>query len=56
MLNGSVTHLGVAAVYAAKSKYKAFWALILAGGDRGYPPPHAVRGRGTVRSMVEGAC
>jgi uncharacterized protein YkwD len=32
MLNASVTRLGIAAVYAPKSKYKVFWALILAGG------------------------
>ena len=24
--------------------------------DGAYPPPHAVRERGTMRSMVEGAC
>ena len=24
--------MGIAAVYAPKSKYKVFWALILAGG------------------------
>jgi uncharacterized protein YkwD len=33
MLNGSVTRMGIAAVYAPKSKYKVFWALILAGGE-----------------------
>jgi uncharacterized protein YkwD len=32
MLNASVTRMGIAAVYAPKSKYKVFWALILAGG------------------------
>jgi uncharacterized protein YkwD len=31
MLNKSVTRLGIAAVYAPASKYKVFWALILAG-------------------------
>ena len=31
MLNVSVTRMGIAAVYAPKSKYKVFWALILAG-------------------------
>jgi uncharacterized protein YkwD len=31
MLNRSVTRLGIAAVYAPGSKYKVFWALILAG-------------------------
>jgi len=25
--------MGIAAVYAPKSKYKVFWALILAGGE-----------------------
>jgi uncharacterized protein YkwD len=33
MLNRSVTRLGIAAVYAPGSKYKVFWALILAGPD-----------------------
>ncbi len=31
MLNRSVTRLGIAAVFAPGSKYKVFWALILAG-------------------------
>ncbi|MDE1973413.1 MAG: CAP domain-containing protein [Hyphomicrobiales bacterium] len=31
MLNASVSRLGIAAVYAPGSKYKVFWALILAG-------------------------
>ena len=31
MLNRIVTRLGIAAVYAPGSKYKVFWALILAG-------------------------
>ncbi len=31
MLNPGVTSLGIAAVYAPASKYKVFWALILAG-------------------------
>jgi uncharacterized protein YkwD len=35
MLNRSVTRLGIAAVYAPGSKYKVFWALILAGGPPG---------------------
>jgi uncharacterized protein YkwD len=35
MLNKSVTRIGIAAVYAPASKYKVFWALILAG-----PGPH----------------
>jgi uncharacterized protein YkwD len=30
MLNASVTRLGIAAVYSPTSKYKVFWALILA--------------------------
>ena len=34
MLNAGVTHLGIAAVYAPASKYKVFWALILAGPSR----------------------
>jgi uncharacterized protein YkwD len=33
MLNGGVTRMGIAAVYTPRSKYKVFWALILAGGD-----------------------
>ena len=35
MLNRSVTRIGIAAVLAPNSKYKVFWALILAG-----PAPH----------------
>ena len=31
MLNPSVARMGIAAVYAPASKYKVFWALILAG-------------------------
>jgi uncharacterized protein YkwD len=31
MLNASVTRIGIAATYAPDSKYKVFWALILAG-------------------------
>jgi uncharacterized protein YkwD len=35
MLNSSVTRMGIAAVYTPKSKYKVFWALILAApGER----------------------
>ena len=30
MLKGGVTRLGIAAVYAPQSKYKVFWALIMA--------------------------
>jgi uncharacterized protein YkwD len=33
MLNRSATRMGIAAVYAPASKYKVFWALILAGPD-----------------------
>jgi uncharacterized protein YkwD len=33
MLNRNVTRLGIAAVYAPGSKYKVFWALILAAPD-----------------------
>jgi len=34
MLNASITRIGIAAVYAPQSKYKVFWALILAAkGD-----------------------
>ena len=33
MLNAGVTRMGFANVYAPKSKYKMFWALILAGGQ-----------------------
>jgi uncharacterized protein YkwD len=38
MLNRSVTRMGIAAAYAPDSKYKLFWALILAG------PPSGRRG------------
>ncbi len=31
MLNRSVTHIGIAAALAPNTKYKVFWALILAG-------------------------
>jgi uncharacterized protein YkwD len=31
MLNRGVARLGIAAVYAPNSKYKVFWALVLAG-------------------------
>ena len=35
MLNSGVTRMGIAAVYTPKSKYKVFWALILApAGER----------------------
>lgn len=34
MLNAGVTRLGIAAVFAPKSKYKVFWALILTGDGR----------------------
>jgi len=33
MLNANVTRMGIAAVYSPKSKYKVFWALILAAPD-----------------------
>jgi len=33
MLNAGITRMGIAAVYAPGSKYKVFWALILAGPD-----------------------
>jgi uncharacterized protein YkwD len=33
MLNASVTRMGIAAVYSPKSKYKVFWALIMAAPD-----------------------
>ncbi len=33
MLNSGVTRMGIAAVYAPGSKYKVFWALILAAPD-----------------------
>ena len=35
MLNSGVTRMGIAAVYAPKSKYKVFWALVLAGPPAG---------------------
>ena len=33
MLNRGVTKMGIAAVYSPQSKYKVFWALILAAPD-----------------------
>jgi uncharacterized protein YkwD len=33
MLRSGVTRMGIAAVYAPQSKYKVFWALILAAPD-----------------------
>jgi len=33
MLKSGATHMGIAAVYAPDSKYKVFWALILAAPD-----------------------
>jgi uncharacterized protein YkwD len=33
MLNGHVTRMGIAAVYTPQSKYKIYWALILAAPD-----------------------
>ena len=33
MLNPGVTRIGIAAVYAPNSKYKVYWALILAAPD-----------------------
>jgi len=33
MLKANVTRMGIAAVYTPKSKYKVFWALILAAPD-----------------------
>jgi hypothetical protein len=35
MLKGGVTRLGIAAVYAPQSKYKVFWALIMATKEPG---------------------
>jgi uncharacterized protein YkwD len=34
MLKGGVTRLGIAAVYAPQSKYKVFWALIMAAREQ----------------------
>ena len=34
MLNSHVTRMGIAAAYAPQSKYKVFWALILAAPDQ----------------------
>jgi uncharacterized protein YkwD len=42
MLNAGVTRMGIAAVYAPSSKYRVFWALILAG-------PGAQRAAGNYR-------
>ena len=35
MLMPGATHMGIAAVYSPKSKYKVFWALILAAPEEG---------------------
>jgi uncharacterized protein YkwD len=35
MLKDGVTHMGIAAVYAPNSKYRVFWALILAAPNQG---------------------
>jgi uncharacterized protein YkwD len=35
MLNAGATRLGIAAVYSPQSKYKVFWALIMANKDSG---------------------
>ncbi len=35
MLKGGITKLGIAAVYAPNTKYKVFWALILAKPEAG---------------------
>jgi len=35
MLKGGVNRLGIAAVYAPQSKYKVFWALIMAAKNEG---------------------
>jgi uncharacterized protein YkwD len=35
LLKGGVSRLGIAAVYAPQSKYKVFWALIMAAKDDG---------------------
>ena len=34
MLLAGATRMGIAAVYAPKSKYKVFWSLILAQPDK----------------------
>jgi uncharacterized protein YkwD len=34
MLNREATQMGIAAVYSPKSKYKVFWALVMAAPDR----------------------
>jgi uncharacterized protein YkwD len=36
MLKGGVNRLGIAAVYAPQSKYKVFWALIMAAKNEGH--------------------
>jgi uncharacterized protein YkwD len=33
MLNSGVSQMGIAAVYSPRSKYKVFWALIMAAPD-----------------------
>ncbi len=35
MLNAGANRLGIAAVYSPQSKYKVFWALIMANKDSG---------------------
>jgi uncharacterized protein YkwD len=34
MLNSGVTQMGIAAVYSPRSKYKVYWALIMAAPDQ----------------------
>ncbi|MEA2935201.1 MAG: hypothetical protein QOD74_1847 [Variibacter sp.] len=41
MLKNGVTHIGIAAVYAPQSKYKVFWALVLAAPESPRPKPTA---------------
>ncbi len=38
MLKGGVTRIGIAAVYAPQSKYKVFWAMIMAAKEEHRPP------------------
>ena len=39
MLKSGVTEMGIAAAYAAHSKYKVFWSLVMAGATSGGGDP-----------------
>ena len=49
MLNSSVTKLGIAASYAPNTKYKVFWALVLAAPDTKATVPKTAADDGELR-------